>query len=70
MQRAQALGVALGDRDVDVLAADHAVDAGGGAQLAQRREHPRRLARLLAEEPHRLGEEAVAGEDRDVLAVA
>ena len=34
----------------------------------ERGEHPGRLARLLAEEPDRLGEEAVAGEDRDVLA--
>ena len=38
------------------------------ASSPQRGEHPRRLARLLAEEPDRLGEEPVAGEDRDVLA--
>ena len=55
--------------DVDVLAADHAAQPSGADQLAERRQHPRGLALLSpAEEPHRLGEQPIAGEDRDVLA--
>ena len=71
MQPAQGRGALRDERlDVDVLAADHAVDAGGGGELADGREQVGGVAGLLVEdEPERLGVEAVAGEDRDVLAV-
>src|SRR5919202_4910104 len=56
--------------DVDVLAADHAVDARGRGQLADRGEDVGRLALLLVQdEAEGLGVEPVAGQDRDVLAV-
>ena len=69
VQGAQALGVALGSPTTSTYWPPTMPSTPVAArQLAQRRQHPGRLARLLAEEPHRLGEEAVAGEDRDVLA--
>src|SRR6185436_17216186 len=67
VQAAQARG-ALRDEspDVDVLAPDHAVDAGGGGELADGLEEVGGLAGLLGEdELERLGVEAVAGEDGD-----
>jgi hypothetical protein len=55
-------------RHVEVLAADHPPHAGGVDDLADRGEHVGRFAALLRErEPKRLGEEAVAGQDGDVL---
>ena len=57
--------------NVDVLPADHAVDAGRVGELGDRREHRGGLAALLAQdEPESLGVEPVAGQDRDVLAEA
>jgi hypothetical protein len=71
VQAAQARGALRDERlDVDVLAADHAVDAGGGGELADGLEQVGGVASLLVEdELERLGVEAVAGEDGDVLAV-
>ena len=64
--RLAALGEAL---HVDVLPADHAVDAGRRRQLADRREHVARVALLVVGEvAERLGVEPVPGQDRDVLA--
>ena len=70
MQEPQGLGVGAGEAlDVDVLAADHAVDPGRGRDLPDRGEDPVGLALLgLGDEADGLGEERVAGEDRDVLA--
>jgi hypothetical protein len=57
------------DGDVPVLAADHPGDPGRAHELRQGGEHVRRLALLnVGKDPHRLGEETVAREDRDVLA--
>ena len=54
---------------VQELAAHHPVRARGGHELTHGGKHVRRLARLLGEgEAERLGEEAVAREDRHVLA--
>jgi len=47
MQAAQRVGVEVGLGHVDVLAADHAVDADGSQQLGQRGQHRSRLALLL-----------------------
>ena len=70
MQLAQAVGVELSARgDVAVLAADHPAHAGRLRELASARECWRARPLVVAEEADRLGEEAVAGEDRDVLAV-
>jgi hypothetical protein len=56
--------------DVEVLAADHPVDARGGGELAQGPQDVGRLAGLVGEDvAEGLGVEAVAGEDRDVLPV-
>ena len=53
-----------------VLAADHAPHAGRRDELGERGEDAIGFAGLaLGEEADRLGEQAVAGEDRDVLAV-
>ena len=70
VQAAQGGGALRDERlDVDVLAADHAVDAGGGGELADGLEQVGGVAGLLVEdELERLGVEAVAGEDGDVLA--
>jgi hypothetical protein len=68
VQAAQLLGRVPDPGDVEVLPADHPVDAGGAGQLA-RGEHERAVARLLAQKVvEGLGVEAVAGEDGDVLA--
>ncbi len=56
-------------RHVDVLAPDHPSHARGVGQLARRRQHVGRLAPLLGEQQREgLGVEAIAGQDRDVLA--
>src|SRR4051812_1772840 len=56
--------------DVDVLAADHPVDPGGRGELGDRGKQVRGLGALGGEHvAERLGVEAVAGEDRHVLAV-
>src|SRR3954471_20768770 len=55
--------------DVEVLAADHAADARGAHHLAHRGQYVGRVALLPGQgEPQRLGEQAVAGQDRHVLA--
>src|SRR4029077_266358 len=50
VQGTQPRRIVLGAGNVDVLAAAHAVDPGRASQLAHRRQHPRRLAGLAAEE--------------------
>ena len=71
VELAQPVGVQLlAGGHVAVLASDHAGDAGRRDELPERREHARGIALLaLAEMADRLGEEAVAGQDRDVLPV-
>jgi len=70
MQAAQAVGVEVTLHDVDVLAADHPVDADRREEFHESVEHRPRIALLvLAEDADGLGEQAVACEDRDVLAV-
>ena len=67
-RRPRGVQVAVGGH-VEELAAHHPADARGGRQLARAGEHVGRLAGLLGErQPQRLGEQAVAGEDRHVLA--
>ena len=56
--------------DVQVLAPDHAVDARGAGEQADRAQQRLRLRALLGREvAQRLRVERVAGEDRDVVAV-
>ena len=68
VQGAQRLGVPGLSDHVHVLAADHAVHADRAASSVRARA-ARRLGGLAAEEPDRLGEEPVPGQDRDILAV-
>ena len=70
VQRAQVVVVGRLAGHVHVLAADHALDAGGGGDLRERGEHRGAAAGLPREdEIERLREEAVAGQDGHVLAV-
>ena len=69
VQLAQLVVVAGGGGHVHVLAADHALHAGGPGHLGQRAEHARGLALLaVGDQAEGLGEQAVAGQDGDVLA--
>src|SRR4051794_15245013 len=70
MQAPKPVGVEVPLHHVYVLPAHHPAHADRAEQLAEGSENRRRLALLaLAEQAHRLGEQAVAGEDGDVLAV-
>ncbi len=71
VQVAQALGVEIFARGhVHVLAADHAAHARRSRELAKRRQHAERGRPSGAgRRGDRLGEQAVTGEDRNVLAV-
>ena len=70
VQRAQVVVRVRLPGHIHELAADHALHAGRGGDLAERREHRRAASRLAGQhEAERLREEAVAGQDRHVLAV-
>ena len=69
VQRAQVVVRGRRAGHVHVLAADHALHAGGRGDLGERRQHRGTAAGLARQdELERLGEEAVAGQDGHVLA--
>ena len=69
VQGAQVVVVGRRAGDVHVLAADHALHAGGRGDLGERGQHRGAAARLARQhQVERLREEAVAGQDGHVLA--